>query len=291
MYAYINSQIVPFDQAKVHVLSPVVRYAAAVFEAIPAFKSTSGQLNFWRIKDHLERLEYACKIMRFTTSVDYLEDKIEQVVKANNFDDDFIVRPMVYLDGVSPGGSIGELGEANLAITAFPKLPSPTLETGVTAQVSSWVRIPDTVMPARVKCVANYHNARLAEQQAKLDGYHSSILLNSHGFVSEGPGMCFIMVRDGKIIAPNISSDILESITRDSVLKLATQLNYGVEERQIARSELYLADEAFYCGTGWAVTPVISIDRHSVGTGQVGPVVKNLQDAYFNAVRKDPLTN
>jgi branched-chain amino acid aminotransferase len=135
----------------------------------------------------------------------------------------------------------------------------------------------------RVKCNANYQNGRLAAVQAEADGYDTAILLNSRGKVSEGPSMCFFMIRDGKAITPGTSNDILESITRQTMLDILPEM-CGVEviERDVDRSELLMAEEAFFCGTAWEVTPVTSIDRVPLGTGEVGPIVKKLQQSYFD---------
>ena len=283
-YAYINGKIVPWADAQVHVFSPVVRYAAAVFESVLGFWDGEN-VNMFRLDDHLDRLTYAQKMMRFTTHVEGVKESIIELVQANEFKEDVAVRPMVYLGGESPGGAIGATGPASLAITVFPKPPSKLMETGCTAQVSSWTRISDSSMPARIKSTANYHNGRLAEMQSKLEGYDSCILLNDKGYVSEGPGQCFAMIRNGKLITPDTSSDILESITRDTLLQLAQRNGIGVSERTITRSELYSAEEAFFCGSGWAVTPITDIDQLAVGSGMPGSITTRLQELYFESAR------
>ena len=279
MYAYMNGKIVPWQDAQVHVFSPVVRYATAVFESILGFWY-DGNINLFRLDDHLHRLDYAQKMMRFTTPASDIKKGIVELISANNFQQDVIIRPMVYLDGESPGGSIGTTGPASLAITAFPKSDNILAKTGCSVQISSWIRIPDSSMPARIKTTANYHNGRLAEMQSKLDGYDSCLLMNNEGYVSEGPGQCFAMIRDGVLITPDIGSDILESITRDTLLQLANSNGMKVEQRKVTRSELYLADEAFFCGSTWAVTPITSIDRLPVASGVVGPVTTKLKELY-----------
>jgi len=134
----------------------------------------------------------------------------------------------------------------------------------------------------RVKCNANYNNGRLASMQAQADGYDTAIFLNSRGKVSEGPGMCFFIMRDGKAITPSTSNDILESITRTTVLQLLEELGVPTVERDVDRSEIVAADEAFFCGTAWEVTPVTMIDRLTVGTGSIGAITKRLQETYFD---------
>jgi branched-chain amino acid aminotransferase len=140
-------------------------------------------------------------------------------------------------------------------------------------------------MPSRAKAVGNYNNSRLASIQAKVDGYDTALLLNRAGKIAEGPSMCFFMIRDGKPVTPSITSDILESITRDTVISLLRdELGLETEQRDIDRSELFMAEEAFFCGTGWEVTPVIDIDGAPIGEGCVGSVVKRLQQAYLDLV-------
>jgi branched-chain amino acid aminotransferase len=136
-----------------------------------------------------------------------------------------------------------------------------------------------------VKCNANYQNGRLAGLQAKADGYDTAILLNTRGRVAEGPGMCFFMIRDGVASTPHTSSDILESITRSTVLELLREAGFETQERDIDRSELAAAEEAFFCGTAWEITPVVAIDKLNVGAGEVGPVVRELQERFFSIVR------
>ena len=141
-------------------------------------------------------------------------------------------------------------------------------------------------MPVRVKCNANYQNGRLAAVQARADGYDTALLLNSRGKVSEGPGQCFFMVRDGRAITPSTNNDILESITRDSIIQLLPRYcGLEVEERDVDRSELAAAEEAFFCGTAWEVTPILDIDGLAVGTGSIGPIVTRLKDAYFQVTK------
>jgi len=189
---------------------------------------------------------------------------------------------MSYLDGQ---GDMTMSGPIGTAITALARPVPKAVTDGVHAQVSSWVRIPDRAMPARIKANANYHNSRLAHMQAIADGYQQALLLNERGNLAEAPTATPFIVRDGVVITPSLSEDVLESITRDTVLNLARDsMGIPVQEREVNRSELYAADEAFLVGTGAEVTPILSIDRIPVGRGNIGPVVKALQSAYFDLV-------
>jgi branched-chain amino acid aminotransferase len=158
---------------------------------------------------------------------------------------------------------------------------------GLKACVSSWLRTSDNAIPIRLKCGANYQNGRLATLQAKADGYDAPILLNSRGEVAEGTGATFFMVRHGKLVTPPITSDILESITRTTLIEeiCPNTLGMEVEVREIDRTELYVADEAFFCGSGYEITPIVSIDRFDLGTGQVGPITERITRAYLDVVR------
>jgi branched-chain amino acid aminotransferase len=232
----------------------------------------------------MKRLEFSQKFMRFEKIFDaaYVTQKTIELLRANEFRATVHSMVTAFVDGFGGPTICGPIG---LAITAAERGGPGLLETGCTAQVSSWQRVPDNAMPMRVKCNANYQNGRLAGMQAKADGYDTAILLNARGKVAEGPGMCFFMVRDGVVITPHTSSDILESITRSTVLELLREAGIETRERDIDRSELAAAEEAFFCGTAWEVTPVIEIDRLKVGRGAVGPLVRELQERFFAVAR------
>jgi branched-chain amino acid aminotransferase len=283
-YVHFNGDIIPWEDARIHIFSPVAKYGIGVFEGIRGYWNADDREMFlFRLKEHLDRLTYSQKVMRFEESVDIdsLADKTAELVRANDFREAIHIRVQLYADGE---GDLSACAPIGVAITAVPRALPKQVVDGVAAQVSSWARISDRSMPARVKCNANYHNGRLAMLQAKADGYGAPILLNQLGKVSEGSAMCIFIVRNGRLITPSITNDVLESITRDTVLTIATEAGYQVVERDVDRSELYAADEAFFCGTGWEITPVVSIDGLPVGTGAPGAVVPKLQQAYFNIV-------
>ncbi len=282
-YVCMNGDIVPWDNAKVHVFSPIAKYATAVFEGIRGYwNAEQEEMYLFRLEDHMKRLRYSQSFMRFDEIIDGddLIDKTIELVRANGFRETIHIRVMVFVDGEN---DLSALGPVSTAITAVPRpLPKKVVD-GCSAQVSSWLRIPDQAMPLRVKCNANYNNGRLALIQARADGYEAAIMINTQGHVSEGPSMCMFMVRDGLPVTPSVTSGILESITRETLLHISREyLDLEPVEREIDRSELYAAKEAFFCGTGWEITPITSIDRLKVGDGQVGPVVRRLQEVYFD---------
>ena len=282
-YASIDGEIVEWDKANVHVASAGFKFGTAVFEGLRGYWNESqSEMYLFRTHEHMKRLEFSQRFMRFEEIFlgDMVTQKTIELIHANNFKGENLhIMTTAYVSGMGGPGICGPIG---LSITAQERPRSERILGGVTAQVSSWMRVPDNAMPMRVKCNANYNNGRLATVQAEVDGYDTAIFLNSRGKVSEGPGMCLFIVRDGIPITPSISNDILESVTRDSVLNLIEE-TYGIKpiERDIDRSELIAAEEAFFCGTAWEITPILSIDKINIGNGQVGIKTKKLQDVFF----------
>lgn len=282
-FAFLDDKIVPWDDATVHVSTGAFKYGASVFEGLRGYWNDKAQeMNVFRMAEHMDRFTFSQRFMRFDEvfSPDYVTENTLELMRANGFKGENVhIMTTAYLKG---GAAPGVTGPVGLAITALERPRIAKITSGVSAQVSSWVRVADNAMPMRVKCNANYNNGRLASMQAQADGYDTAIFLNSRGKVSEGPGMCFFIVRDGKAITPSTSNDILESITRTTVLQILEELGVPTVERDVDRSEIVAADEAFFCGTAWEVTPVTMIDRLSVGDGKIGAITKRLQETYFD---------
>ncbi len=282
-YVFLDDAIVPWDQGRVHVASAAFKFGTAVFEGIRGYWNADQQeMYLFRMEEHMDRLAFSQHFMRYSEILtpEFIRDKTIELIQANGFKGESLhIMTTAY---VKDEGGPGARGPVGLSITAEERPRSPRIEKGVSAQVSSWMRIPDQAMPMRVKCNANYNNGRLATVQAVDDGYDTAILMNSRGKISEGPGMCFFMVRKGQPIAPSTTNDILESITRETVLTLLDEMGCPAIERDVDRSELFAAEEAFFCGTAWEVTPVTSIDRQKIGKGGVGPITKALQERYFD---------
>ena len=233
----------------------------------------------------VERLAFGIKVMRFDVTPDLgqLERAVIEVVRANEFRDGVHIRLSALLDG---DGEMASVGPIAFTCTANTRPPTKALTEGLAAGVVSWRRPEDAALPMRVKANSNYQNGRMAVHEAKANGYGAAILLNNIGKVAEGPGMCLFMIRGGVAVTPSITSGILESITRDAVIRLLREeLGLAVEERDVDRSELYAADEAFFCGTAWEVTPITSVDRLPVGDGKVGALTRRLQALYFAVVK------
>ena len=283
LITYFEGDYRPWNDAKVHVFAPAMKYGAGVFEGVRGYWSeTRGEMVLFRLDEHLTRLEYSQRVMRFDRvfTPKEMAEPILEVMRRNAFAEHVHLRPVVYVDG---NGPVGSLGPVEYAVTAVPSGIKDTVENGVAVQVSSWQRVADLAMPTRVKANANYNNSRMASMQARHDGYGAALMMNQKGHVSEGPGMCFFMVRDGVPVTPSITSNILESITRDTVIQiLRDELSLETVERDVDRSELYACEEAFFCGTAWEISPITSIDGIPVGTGKIGSLAGRLAEIYFD---------
>ena len=281
-----NGAIVPYADAKVHVLSPGLKYGTGVFEGIRGYwNADRGEMYLFRLKEHLDRLQYSMRVMRYDHAIssEQVEAAIMAVLHANEMRDDVHIRPMVWVDG---DGDIMAEGPVGWMVAALVRGANPAVRDGVNVAISSWRRNADTGMPPRVKATANYVNGRLAGMQGKADGYDNVLMLTQAGHVAESPGSCFFMIRNGRPVTPSVTSGILESVTRATVMELLEELTgHGTDERDIDRTEVYAAEEAFFCGSGYEIQPVITLDRLPIGTGAPGPLTRRLQERYFAVVR------
>jgi branched-chain amino acid aminotransferase len=285
-FLWFNGAVVPWEDAKVHVSTATVLRGANVFEGVRAYwNADERELFIFRNDEHIARLWNSTKIMRMTvpwTKEELTRAQIE-VIRANGFEGTVWFRLTLY---VGEGDDVWPPEQAPIGGFIIPRLAphSAGITEGIDSNISSWTRIGDTTVPPRVKAGANYHNSRFAVMEARTNGYSSQpIFLNERGKVSEGPGACLFMVRDGALVTAPVTANILESITRATVLELARDaLGLKIQEREVDRTELYIADEVFFCGSGWEITPVRTIDRYSIGKGQPGPLTKRLQEVYFS---------
>jgi branched-chain amino acid aminotransferase len=289
-YVWMDGGLVPWDQALVHVNLLGHATVSSVYEGIKAYWNVNAkQLFLFRLDDHLRRFMESVKMARLNCrySLDDLRKATLTLVLANEAREDFYVTLLIYKTGVLRWYSFPDLDHTtDVVIDMWPFTSHMTTERSVNTGVSSWTRLSDNSSPNRIKCVSNYHNGRMASIEAALNGYDAAIMLNDRGKVSEEPGACLFLVRKGKVVTPSITSDILESITRDTILRICTEvLQIPTEERDVDRTELYIADEVFFCGTGREVLPVASVDRLPVGNGQMGPVTKAIDQAYHDIVR------
>lgn len=285
---YLGGNIVPVKDAKINVLSPTSQFGLNVFEGIRCYwNNNDKQLYAFRLEDHLQRLKRSVKLIQIEDkwSIKYLADAFIAVVKANDYKEDIAVRQTIFIDGF---GSWGSKSPSNMFISPIPKSNTSREynQKGLNCCISSWHRIDDNSLSPRIKCGANYINSRMAQLEALSNGYDTTIILNKNGKVSEGPGSCLFMIRNGKLITPQLTDSVLESITRDTILTIAKEiLNIPIEERSIDRTELYTCDEAFLCGSAMEITPVFSIDRYMIGNGKCGTLTEQIHNHYLDIVR------
>lgn len=288
-YLWLDGEQRRWEEATVHVTELGWSTVGAVFEGIRAYwNAEQEELYVFRLREHMERFERSMKLVRLPLpySVDQLCDAVVDMLRANGNRFDTYIHPMGYTKDSYTHRY--DLPEQSSSVVIHSKAFPSHLGKGVAyrARVSSWRRISEDVMPPRVKNLSNYRNGQLARMEALQDGYDTAFLLNHQGKVAEAPGACVMHVRDGRLITPDLQSSVLESITRDAILTLARErLGMPVEERNVDRTELYVADEVFLCGTAAEITPVISVDRYQVGNGEIGPVSRELERVYDAALR------
>ncbi len=280
----VNGALVPYEAATVHLMSAAMRYGLNVFEGLRAYwNPRDEQLYVFRLREHMERLEQSMKLLRFApdVSVEEVGQAIPALLRSHERRENSHIRATAYLAEASEHHVAGPV---SWMVYAGARPRSTKVESGISAQISSWRRLSDNSMPPRIKCGANYANARLARFQAQADGYDDAVMLNEAGKVGEGPGACLFLVRAGRLVTPDQTSGILESITRATVLTLAEESGLDIEERAVDRSELYAADELFFAGSAAEILPIVALDGLAIGAGKVGGLTRQLQAAYFSAV-------
>jgi len=288
-FLWLDGQIIPWDEATVHITALEWGGVASVYEGLRAYRHPhTGTLYLFRLDDHLARFADSMKMMRMDPSFSPqdLKEAILALLQANNIRKDAYIRPFAFFEELYLFHPSPKMAPTHILITARPSGSHLKAGYKLHCRVSSWTRISDNVMPPRAKAVANYQNSWLAITEAGLDGYGGAILLNERGKVSEGPGACLMLVRQDKVITPPVTSGILESITRLTLIKLLSEvLGMEVVEREVDRTELYVAQEAFFCGTGEEISPIVSVDRLPVGNGEMGPWTKKVIHLYHDIVR------
>ncbi len=287
-YLWLNGKLVRWEDATVHISMLGWSTVSAVFEGIKAYwNPEEGQLYAYQFEEHLARFANSIKLQRMKSNwtMEELRRAIVELVRANEAKDDTYIAPMAYFGDSAFYGRDSD-SETHIRIIADGFKSHLGTGTSVTACVSSWTRISDNVISPRVKCLSNYQNSRLASSEARMNGYDQAILLNAQGKVAEGAASCIFLVRNGVAITPTVTSGILESITRATVLRLWSEiLGMPTLEREIDRTELYVADEVFFCGTGAEITPVRAIDGYTIGNGAIGPLTTRLESLFHDIVR------
>lgn len=284
---WYKGEIINVNDAKINILAPTAQFGLNVFEGIPCYwNDQEKQLYAFRLDDHYERLLRSARLIQINCpyTKENLKKALVDVVKANEYDENLSVRQTLFVDGF---GSWGSAEPVDMFVAPIPKgrISSEYNKKGLNCCVTSWRRISDTTLSPRIKCGANYINSRVGQREALRNGYDTCIFLNEAEKVSEGPGSCFFMVVKGTLVTPMLTDSVLESITRDTVIKLAKENGIPVVERTIDRTELYTCDEAFLCGSAMEVTPVISIDKYVIGNSEAGEITTRLHRAYLDAAR------
>ena len=285
-FIWMDGKLTPWDEANVHILTHTLHYGNGVFEGTRAYMTDNG-LAIYRLRDHTKRLLNSAKITRITPvySLEELENAQVELLRANNFKSNVYLRPLIYL-GYGVMGLYHINAPVKTAIAAWEwgsYLGDEGLENGIRVKISSFTRNPVSSTMGKAKAAANYLNSQLAKYEAMDAGYEEALLLDEDGFVAEGSGECFFIVRNGVLISPPNDTS-LESITQNSVIMLAKDAGIPIERRRITRDEIYIADEAFFTGTAAEVTPIKDVDNYTIGDGKRGEITKQLQSAYFDVV-------
>lgn len=284
----VNGELVKFRDAAIHPLNTAMKYGASVFDAWRAYWNLQHEtLYVFRMREHLERLLQSAAISQIECpwTVDQFIQQTIGLLHANKLREDLHCRLILFVDELD--GGIYSTTPVSALIAALPMNRYFKVGAdGVHCCVSSWRRQSDDVLPPRVKAAANYPSSRLAGFEARANGYDAAIFLDRNGKVSEGIAYSIFIVRDGRVITPPVTSSILESITRDSFIRLCPEvLGFPVVEREIDRTELYLAQEAFFCGSSAEATPILSVDKRPIGDAKPGPLTLRLRNAYMDTVR------
>ncbi|MCY0908423.1 MAG: branched-chain amino acid transaminase [Sulfobacillus thermosulfidooxidans] len=284
--AYFHHRFLPLEEATVSIATHGLNYGTGCFEGIRAYHNREqDKLYIFRLREHYERFARSCQIMRIDPghSVDEMMERTVQLLAQQNFHEDVYIRPLAFkadpVIKVTLEGIRDEFGV--FAVPLGDYLPT----SGIHVAVSSWRRLEDNAIPSRAKVTGSYVNTALAVTDAHLAGFDDAIFLTEAGHVAEGSAANFFMVREGMLITPDISENILEGITRQTIMQLAHDLGIPAASRTIDRSELYVADELFLVGTGVQISPITRIDHRMVGDGTIGKITQQLQSLYNQVVR------
>lgn len=289
--AYFEGDYVPLKDAKVSIMTHAFMYGTAVFEGIRAYwNEDQGKLYGLKLREHMERIRRnaGMLLMNDLPPVDELVRIVTETIRRNNFRSDAYIRPVVYKSGLSIGVRLHKLPH-DLCVLAVPFGNYVDVDKGIRIMTSTWRRNSDDALPARGKIVGGYVNMAFQKSEAELNGFDEALVLTPDGHASEASAANMFVVRDGILLTPPVNDDILEGVTRRAIMELAATFGIPTETRSIDRSEIYVADEMFLCGTGVQLSPVIELDHRPIAGGAIGPITRQLHEAYFAAVRgNDP---
>jgi branched-chain amino acid aminotransferase len=287
-YAFFKGQIVPIEQAQISIMTHGFNYGTGCFEGIRAYwNEQEEQLYVFRLREHFERMHRSARILRIDLpySLDELGEITLDLLRREGNRCDTYIRPLAYKEDEIIGVRLHDLSDG-FAMFSMPFGRYLEQEEGAHVCISSWRRVDDNAVPARAKITGAYINSALAKTDAVLSGYDEALVLTEDGHISEGSAENFFLVRDGCLVTPPVTSNILEGITRDTIITLARdEMGLPTIERLIDRSEIYVCDEAFLVGTGVQVASITQVEHRPIGTGTMGPVVVRLRELYFDVVR------
>ncbi len=287
-YAFFEGEFVPLGDAKVSVMTHAFNYGTGVFEGIRSYWNDEHKESYvFRLREHFVRFlkNTAMVFIDVPYGVDELVEMTVNLLRMEGFPSDMYIRPLAYKSSEQIGVSMEGVADG-FTLFAVPYGKYIETDRPLSLCVSSWRRSSDNAIPSRAKVTGNYINTALAKNEAVRNGYNEAIVLNEHGYVCEGSAENIFLVRNGALITPSIADGILEGITRDTIIRLAREeLGIPTHERQVARTEVYYADEVFLTGTGAEVGPVGNVDGRTIGGGQIGPITAALQDLYFDVVK------
>ena len=284
---FMNGEFIPADQGMISVRTHGFAYGTGCFEGIRGYwNEENQQIYLFRLREHYERILRSCKILQITLpyTVDQLIEISTELVRRNGQHQNVYLRPVAYKADQTIGVRLHNLTD-HFILTSEP-MGNYVDTSGLHCGVSSWRRIDDNAIPARAKIIGAYVNSAFAKSEAMQNGFDEAIMLTSEGNVSEGSAENIFLIINGELITPATTENILPGITRDTVIELARrELGRITRERQVDRTELYVAEEIFLCGTGAQIAPVVSVDHRPIGTGQIGPIASTIQSLYFDVVR------
>ncbi|MBP7832262.1 MAG: branched-chain amino acid transaminase [Candidatus Levybacteria bacterium] len=287
-FAFFEGKIIPTEEAKVSIMTNALQYGTGIFSGMRGYyNADSKTLNVFRMDDHIERFLESLKILG--VSIKYSHEELKKIVTdlviKNKPETDVYFRPFAYAGSLNLAPNLDRDSVFEFALYMIPMGDYLPTNKGLSVGVSAWERISDNAIPSRAKISGGYINSALAKKDAHLQGFDEAIFLNSSGHVAEGSAMNIFLVRRGKLITPAVSEDILEGITRRSIMQIASDMKIEVTERAVDKSELYIADEVFFSGTAAQIAWINKVDGRTVGTGEQGDVSKKIQEVFFNIVR------
>ncbi len=287
-YAFFEGKVVTIEDAKVSITTNAIQYGTGIFAGLRGYyNKEKGFISIFRIEDHFKRFMQSHQIIgvKLNYTAKELEEITKELMAKNKPQTDTYIRPFGYAASLNLSPNLERDNTFEFAEYMMPLGEYIPVDKGISVMVSSWRRVDDNVIPSRAKISGSYMNSALAKQEANRNGHEEAIFLNQAGHVTEGSAMNIFMVRDGVLVTPPKYDDVLEGITRRTIMELAKDRGIPVEERTIDRTEMYIADELFFSGTGAQISWIAKVDHRTIGTGERGPISGKLQDMFFKVVR------